>query len=148
MKENELYKAIVDGAKLENIILIKIVDGSVGKKPFDMFGITNKGIAVAVEVKVWRNTNLPGSWSEVDKLYESQQKPWLMEYASNKGVAILALYHEYSKRMLITRVDGSGYYGTVYEMVKQKQVWHGLNQCFTIDELAYGIPGLARPGLP
>lgn len=104
MKENELYGSVILGAKKDGIHLVKIVDGSVGKKPFDMFGIIDGGIAIAVEVKVWRkNPQLPPlTIYELPKnTFEPQQLPWLQEWDDKGGVSFVLMYCEYTRTMYV-----------------------------------------------
>lgn len=95
--ENELYNPIINGAKYSGMHLYRLYDGTIGRKPFDIGGITEDGRAVGIEAKFYRrNTKLHGNgeavipWSS----FEVQQRAYLKVFAANGGMAISYIYYE------------------------------------------------------
>lgn len=99
MKEASLYLPLTEGANTEGWMLRKEADGSPGRKPFDIWGMTPLGHFVACEVKVADRTLRPDDpipWAK----FEVQQKPWLKRVAmAQDALALVALYEEPSKEM-------------------------------------------------
>lgn len=94
--ENDLYDPIINGAKYSGMQLYRLYDGTVGRKPFDIGGITENGIAVGIEAKFYRrSTKLHGNggavipWSS----FEVQQKAYLKLFAEKGGMAISYIYY-------------------------------------------------------
>lgn len=80
-------------------LVFKIVDGSMGKKPFDIAGCDALGFAAGIEVKVYRKktpiSSIPEDQFEVHQLY------WLKKYAQ-KGASSLAIaYCEHEDKLMI-----------------------------------------------
>ena len=89
--ERDYYNSLCRGANLEGWALYRIGDGTWGKKPFDISGVSPHGEAVALEVKRVESTHpltkkLP--WHQ----FAAHQLNWLKVYASRPlSLAIVAL---------------------------------------------------------
>lgn len=97
--ERSYYHALIAGAATEGILLIRLNDGAVGKLPFDIYGVTLTGRAVAVEVKVCRTVACPTSLPE--NLFEKHQLNYLREFAHRGAVSLGIVYHDKVKRMMV-----------------------------------------------
>lgn len=113
MKENELYNSICEGAKLERITLIKIVDGSIGKKPFDIFGIFDKGRSVSIEVKIDRNIKSSHLAPLRENMFEAQQLAYLELFANKGGLSFALVYHLDTKLMHVWSFKKNDWVGTL-----------------------------------
>ena len=88
-KEQHLYVPIIDGAFAEGWRLLRIEDGSFGKKPADITGIAPNGRGVLIECKlVYFATSDTIPWYHCS----IHQRSWLKEYARNGGIALLAVF--------------------------------------------------------
>lgn len=90
MNEREVQGALVKGANLEGWRLFKIVDGAIGKRPFDISGVFGPyGIALEVKSKA-------GSWDSVAALpwadFAPHQVSWLRAYAEAGAIALVAIH--------------------------------------------------------
>lgn len=120
IKETTLYNSIIKGAELEGWLLFKIVDGSVGKKPFDICGLSHDGRAVAIEVKVCRNLKLPDYLPE--HLFKKHQLAWLREYAKRGAISLALIYH--CGTMTVYDFALQKYMGSL-EWRPESKSWHG-----------------------
>lgn len=101
MDESDHYGALWQGAKAEGWNLFRIADGSVGKKPADIAGISPSAIGVLIEVKLIKRRR--PNWTDAYPhwpSYELHQQAWLAKYAEANAIAIAAEYDEASRRML------------------------------------------------
>lgn len=101
MSERQHYLDLSHGAHLEGWEITRIADGSLGKKPFDFFGVTNTGIAIALEVKEITQGIPPHSLPM--KCFEGRehQITWLNLYADRGAIALVAVYHKPTRRMML-----------------------------------------------
>lgn len=120
--ETSLYEDIIRGARLEGWLLFRITDGSPGRKPFDISGSAPNGLAVGVEVKVWRKKGLPTKvpWDQ----FESQQVHYLVQYAKRKSYAFALIYCDKEQKMLMFRLTENDSF-VITEMTKGAVAWYG-----------------------
>lgn len=119
-KERDLYKGIVDGARIDGGLLVRIHDAAyTGKKPFDMFGVSPFGLALAVEVK------------SVDKmprdplsLLETHQLSWLKAWSKRGGGSFLVVHCK--GRCDVWRIDRYGNVTQKSPLEKSGELWRGL----------------------
>jgi hypothetical protein len=100
VREHDSYDGLIQGAYREGWLLCRISDGSYGKKPFDIFGCSPTGQAVAVEVKLM--DSLPGR--PPLHLLETHQKAWLEAYAQRGCLSFLVV------------VEKSGHQARVFDL--------------------------------
>lgn len=95
MKETELYAPVVAGMLSEGHAVFKIADGSVGKKPFDIAGTTLNGLAIGLELKIWKTKNATETEAESIpwQLFETHQIAWLKAYAAKGAIALGGVYY-------------------------------------------------------
>lgn len=114
LDERDWYPAIIDGARRRGVLLCRIADApATGKKPFDLFGITSRGIGVAIEAKMVRSSkNLweDGFADAAARSLRSHQSNWLQAWAGCGGVALLiaARKEDPERAVALLAVDESG----------------------------------------
>lgn len=127
MLETHLYPAILLGAKSEGWILTKIIDGSLGKKPFDMFGIDCNNKPVAIEVKVWRSGKASVIDYPIEKIhFESQQLTYLRLYARRQATSWALIFEEDSEIMYVYDFTKEAYIGALQYNRDMWVGWNGL----------------------
>lgn len=147
MKERDLYQPIVRGALLEGWALIRLNDGSPGRKPFDLFGCSPEGVAVGLEVKVVPKLDLHQSinWA----IFEVQQRYWLQQFAKMGAISVAAFYQEDLERLVMVRfVNANCMEESPYEwqhVVTFQRLVYEKQPCFTgWDGILMLDPPLAR----
>ena len=100
MTERSLYSPLIKGALKENWALYRISDAAfTGRKPFDIGGSTNEGLAVGLEVKLVVKLD---QWDEFPwKIFEDHQLAWLQAYSKIKALGICAIYEGQSGQMTL-----------------------------------------------
>ena len=96
MIEAHLYQPIIAGMLADHFAVYKIADGSFGKKPFDIGGMSHNGLPIGCEVKapkVAEAHSLP--WA----LFERHQVAWLRTYAAMGGLSLACVYCRHTKLM-------------------------------------------------
>lgn len=130
MKEHQLYKDILKGTELSGWTCFRINDGSLGRKPFDICGVTNTGRGVAIEVKVCRSDTLP---EHIYTMLSSHQLAWLKLYAKAGAVSLLLVHHKnciYGYRLMYNIIHDT--YFTLFisdnKLVRGSGFWTGLER--------------------
>lgn len=74
--ERSMYGPIINGLAADGWLAWRIADGSYGKKPFDICGVSPTGLAVGIEAKVCgaRSACFP------ERQFEPHQISWLKAY--------------------------------------------------------------------
>lgn len=88
-KEAEYYLDILRGGNFDGILLTRINDGSVGRKPCDIIGATDKGRFVGIEVKLinaWEPSMTTLGTKEL-ALFEPHQLAYLREYGMRNALS-------------------------------------------------------------
>lgn len=102
MRESDLYADVVGGLLREKCCVYKIADGSAGKKPFDVGGVTPWGDGIGLEIKAPSRAEANGlDWT----LFEPHQVRWLRAYALSGAVSLAAVYDKKSHVMLVWRLS-------------------------------------------
>lgn len=123
MLEKELYNGVLTGARRDGILLVRIVDGSVGRKPADFLGINRDGRAVIVEVKKVEKGKQP---TTLPNLFEVQQIEYLRRYALWGGISFALIYYVPNRTMMVYDFSKEEYVGT---LKKEKEGWVGWKEC-------------------
>jgi len=117
--ERSLYQGIVDGAAAEGILLIRIADGSLGKKPFDIFGLHFNGRMICIEVKVSRKAIT----ENLDyKCLETHQKSYL-DICANRGAYCIVLVYDVFMGNIAAYDHVTG--KEIARLTKKNQKWTG-----------------------
>jgi hypothetical protein len=87
MTERDLYIPLIRGANCEGWRLYRYPDLASGSKPFDIGGVSPTGVAVALEVKLYRRDleNI----TEAIKALHPHQLSWLEAYGSRSALGLL-----------------------------------------------------------
>lgn len=105
MKENVLYAPITSSFNTDGWIAVKIVDGSMGLKPFDIFGVSPTGRAMCCEVKV-HDVKKVKDFPE--NLFAKHQIAYMQAYAKRGAYSIAAVYNPQSKLLYLYKPNTSG----------------------------------------
>lgn len=100
MQERDIYDMIIKSANAVGWHLFRIVDGSKGKKPCDVAGVSKSGLGVFLECKLWEKRPVRADINRpVLTAYAPHQLVWAHRYAEANALALLAEY-DVSRREL------------------------------------------------
>lgn len=99
MVERQLYDPLMKGAAKDRWFLLRIADGSPGKKPFDIFGSASNCISVGLEVKLVKHARDSDPFPY--QRFEEHQLAYLRQYAVRGLYSLAGLYDAETHRMKI-----------------------------------------------
>lgn len=94
MLEKTLYPKLIRGAALRGLCLLRLADGSFGKKPSDIYGVSTDGIFVSVEVKKTDAVGSPDGPDWFMKKLSMHQKYWAEYFAKSCALSLVVVASE------------------------------------------------------
>lgn len=93
MNERDYYPKLMKYMEGE-YLMVRIADGSMGKKPFDHFGChRGTGVMVALEVKHDKRVGPPLCFEDMMKDLRPHQKVWLEKFQKEGCTSLIVSHH-------------------------------------------------------